>query len=408
MSTNRHAERAQTAQQLVTDRFFTRWMGIPGTLMGKSLVLAETDQPKVRAGWRQRLRQRLGQHLRPTAFNYWWQAHAIDAMVMACERQRTSSLSGARALARLAHRLLATIWLRNGCTLRNSYFDDMAWLALAVERLERCDRRLGLGFLAKIVRHSHQKLGRYLSAGLAPDGGMFWRTDRNFINAPATCPVALYRATTGDEIQARALMGWVSATLTDDDTGLVWDGWRLDGTVEKNLYTYNQATAMAAWLGLGGEDGLSRVDRIVASLSSMTVPCSDVLITHGSGDGGLFTGIMARYLAMVAGDQRVCAATKARATALVIALSDYMWDHRDPVTQFFPAGSDRVCDDGSGSSSATEALADDGRTAGCNLGHGGGDDTAYAYGGESYELSSQLQAWLIFEAASLVTASMKP
>ena len=92
-----------------------------------------------------------------------------------------------------------------------------------------------------------------------------------------------------------------------------------------------------------------------------------VLVTHGGHDGGLFTGILARYLALTAADPGVDADTAARARRLVGATADGFWAGRaaSSAGSRFPVG-------------ATEAATVDGRL----------------------ELSTQLQAWMTLEAAA--------
>ena len=98
-----------------------------------------------------------------------------------------------------------------------------------------------------------------------------------------------------------------------------------------------------------------------------------VLRTHGDGDGGLFTGILTRYLALAARDVRLPGSTRATAIDLTTAFAEALWDGRDtrgwrhqPVT-IFPQDT----------------------TA-----------TGTAPPGHTVELAGQLQAWMALEAAA--------
>ena len=74
-------------------------------------------------------------------WHYWWHAHLLDLIVDAAIHRPTDDMAYDPALADVANRLLRGIRLRNLGRWTNSYYDDMAWLGLAIER---ADRHLGL------------------------------------------------------------------------------------------------------------------------------------------------------------------------------------------------------------------------------------------------------------------------
>lgn len=302
---------------------------------------------------------RLGAEQRPArpfwTWIYWWQAHLLDCVVDA-------RLRGSRHVnAGLVERQLTGIWIRNGLRFRNRYYDDMAWLSLAAQRAG-----------ARRVR-----LGKVLRGGLSAEfgGGSYWRTDREYKAAAATGPISLFLAREGDQRTARELLGWLRSTLADE-TGLFRDGIRLrDGVpvVEDRVFTYNQGPALGTMLELGDDANLTAAGRHIRAIADQFVlPGTRVLVTHQSGDGGLFTGILTRYVALAAKDERLPGEVRRIATELVAETAENLWAHREHRTIFgtrvsvFP------------------------------------QDTAAtpSEGPATVELSTQLQAWMALEAAA--------
>lgn len=259
---------------------------------------------------------RLGAVRRPASpvgrWIYWWQAHLLDNLVDA-------RLRGSRLVDdRLIRRQLAGIYVCNGFRFRNRYFDDMAWLSLAAQRA-------GSGRV---------RLRRVLERGITDDfgGGSFWRTDRRYKATAATGPISLFLAREGDDLTAARLLGWLRTVLADED-GLFRDGIRLvDGVPEVNgwVFTYNQGPALGTMLELGDDANLEAAERHVAVVARrLTHGESRVLITHRGGDGGLFTGILTRYLALAATDRRLSGKARSTAGELVTATADNLWRGRE-------------------------------------------------------------------------------
>ena len=259
---------------------------------------------------------RLGAVQRPKAplrrWDYWWQAHLLDCLVDA--RQRGSRLVDQG----LINRQLTGIWVRNGFRYRNHYFDDMAWLSLAAQRAG--SRRV--------------RLRKRLESALTADfgGGSFWRTDREYKATAATGPISLFLARAGERRKAADLLRWLRLVLADE-SGLFRDGIRLSNgipEVTKWVFTYNQGPALGTMLELGDDANLAAAARHVEAVGEHLVrPASRVLITHQSGDGGLFTGILTRYLALAANDARLPGATRALAGELVAATAENLWQGRE-------------------------------------------------------------------------------
>ena len=130
---------------------------------------------------------------------------------------------------RLASRLVTGIRLRNFFTVVNNYYDDMAWLALSTLRLEQLAtqsrKAAGRRRNAKVLQNLTLQFDSASTDDLG--GGTFWSKKRDFKNTPATAPVALYYARTGQATKAQALLDWLDARLFDPELGMYRDGLRI-------------------------------------------------------------------------------------------------------------------------------------------------------------------------------------
>jgi predicted alpha-1,6-mannanase (GH76 family) len=275
------------------------------------------------------------------------------------------------------------IWLRNARRWTNTYHDDIAWLGLALQRAAVVAGVDSAAALAEIMARLH--------GGCTPEGGggLWWRVGDDFKNAPATGPAAILLARSGDAAdQQRAvdLGEWLSAELVDAATGLVWDGVRVgpDGSirsVEKSIYSYCQGVYLGACVELARLTGdvvwPRRASSVVSAVHAHLVDEHGVLRCHGEGDGGLFTGILARYLALAATELPVAeASTRQLAAGLVRTAAEAAWRNRGVATGGPVLGLDR--------SAPTPP-------------HGGPAD-----------LSVQLSGWMLAEAAALVERRAPP
>ncbi|MCZ2402832.1 glycosyl hydrolase [Paenarthrobacter sp. Z7-10] len=403
-------DRAQIAAEAVQGRFGHRLIGLPGTW------IASVQHPAhaAPAPW--------------TEWHYWWQAHYMDALVDWAGRRQTEygegllipgsggrrDVDAARASASvrtrsaaesakpalpapllLAGRLLRTIRIRNYLRLTNSYYDDMAWLALAAGRATSLARGITGSDLPGARRAIHT-LGGRLVRGHTQDlgGGTFWSTARDFKNTPATAPSALFFVRSGERERALRLADWLRRLLYDPEQGLYMDGVHPhpDGpVVERTIYSYNQGPILAALLELGGERHLSQAAELIDAVAlRLTEPSrrddghssggaapstSRPLRLHGGGDGGLFTGILVRHLVTAACWPGLPADARTKATALVLDTAESLRTGR--------GGSPHPVFSSSISCPAGQDYPD----------------------GAALQLSPQLQAWTIFEAAYRLTSA---
>lgn len=289
------------AERAVTARHLRRVWGLPGTVLGRS-------------GWPPSVGQRLHWH-----WNYWWQAHLLDTLVDAQLRSPSAS-----RLA-LIRSFVRSVRLRNFGRWTNEYYDDIAWLGLALQRVSS----LGIDVGPALAAIDTQLLSGWTSAA---GGGIWWRVGDEFKNAPANGPAAIFHARSGNLPRARAMTSWMTSTLVDPDSGLVWDGIRTDtGELVKHIYTYCQGVYLGACLELSSVDLAARTVRAVAAQCAP----DGVIRGQSGGDGGLFAAILARYLALAARSLPEPEASLARSLVLTSASACWSGAAEGPVFSAF-------------------------------------------------------------------------
>ncbi|GJF12189.1 glycosyl hydrolase [Mycolicibacterium cyprinidarum] len=302
------ANRAASAEAAIAKRHIKRLWWIPGTQLG---VVAWPGARKY------------GQF---RTWHYWWQAHLLDNLVDAQVRDPQPERLKSIARQIRGHRL------RNLGSWGNDYYDDMAWLALA---LERAGRLTGVGRPRALDHLAEQ----FLNAWVPEDGGGIpWRKQDQFFNTPANGPAAIFLARHGDRLRrAQQMADWIDELLIDPETHLVFDGIK-GGSLVRAQYTYCQGVVLGleTELAVCAEDvrHAERVHRLVAAVAEHMAP-DGVITGAGGGDGGLFNGILARYLALVAtrlplrGPEDEKASNTA--SSVVLASARAAWDNRQTV-----------------------------------------------------------------------------
>lgn len=307
---------AAAAAESVRHLFARRSLRVPGTRLG-AVAFPSVTSP--RSHW-----------------HYWWQAHYLDCLIDEHLRNpRGAALSEARRLAR-------GIWLRNGGRWRNAYYDDMAWLALALQRLDAVNGR-------RRPRRGVRALGSAVASASTQDlgGGVYWNTTRDYKNTPSTAPAALFFSRAGDLARAQELLDWLRSRLYDEGTGLYLDGVKADGsahgTVDRAIHTYNQGTVLGALVAVGGPKNLQHAAELVDAVLHGIADDDGALPLGSQGDAGLFTGILARYLAQAVTAPGIGSHAAAAARTLVEATADRVWSGRmqvDDTTLLFPPRQD--------------------------------------------------------------------
>ncbi|MFB9328310.1 glycoside hydrolase family 76 protein [Paenibacillus aurantiacus] len=272
-----------------------------------------------------------------TIFHYWWMAHAVDALVDGLER--TGDATYQERLAAIYDGLLA----RNGGAFPNELYDDMEWMAIAWLRAYQATgesryKDAALELWEDIQTGWNDHMG----------GGIAWQKSQlDYKNTPANAPAVilaarLYREFGRDEDLQWALRiyAWLRTNLVDPATGFVWDGMNRtgDGGIDKDWkFTYCQGVYVGAGVELyrctGNEAYLSDAVRTAEAVRAELVsPETGLLPDEGDGDGGLFKGILVRYL----GELLAAFPADARTVQLLAHQADTLWQEgRDPERDVF-------------------------------------------------------------------------
>ncbi|MFC6011299.1 glycoside hydrolase family 76 protein [Nocardia lasii] len=359
------------AESAIISRHLRMLWGCPGTELGV-------------VGWPATRRERAF-----VGWHYWWQAHLLDVAVDAANRVPTP------ARRRRIGAIARGIRMRNITGWTNRYYDDMAWLAIALERAERTQEltQARRGLLA---------LEHKLYSAWDPEvgGGIPWRIKSDFFNAPANGPAGIALLRLGRVERAQQMADWLDATLRDPESGLILDGIHLPaGEIERPVFSYCQGVV----LGLEAELAVQTDDeRHAARVGSLLAAVEEHMTTRlvinggGGGDGGLFNGILARYLAVVAlmlpGEDKISETNRRTAAAIVKASATAAWANRlevegEPLFGFDWNKPARL----------------PGGSAGAGKFTAGGSVTASAV--PERDLSVQLSGWMLMEAAYQVTAA---
>jgi predicted alpha-1,6-mannanase (GH76 family) len=364
------ANRAASAEAAIEKRHYRRLWRLPGTQLGVVAWPPAKDQLAFRT------------------WHYWWQAHLLDCLVDAQLRDPRPERKVVIERQIRGHR-----WRNTGRWI-NDYYDDMAWLALA---LERAGSQTGVEQPKALDKLAEQ----LLSAWVPEDGGGIpWRKQDQFFNAPANGPAGIFLARYDRLRRAQQMADWIDETLIDPDTGLVFDGIK-GGSMVRAQYTYCQGVVLGLEVELAGrtQDGrhCQRVHRLVKAVRDNMAP-DGIIVGAGGGDGGLFSGILARYLALAAThlppDTLEDVEARDIAKDLVLRSAESAWDLRQTVDglPLFGAFWDRNAD----------------------LPTAEGKDAEFVEGAVNAseiperDLSVQLSGWMLMEAAYAVADEPHP
>jgi predicted alpha-1,6-mannanase (GH76 family) len=234
-------------------------------------------------------------------FHYWWNAHALDALTDSYIRKPDNGIANQMAA------LVTGLKNKNNGSFINDFYDDMEWLALSCLRAYSATNN-------ELFRETAQLLWTEIKGGWNSQmgGGIAWRKSQTYYkNTPANAPAAILGARmyalTGnaDDLEwAKKIYTWLVGNLLDNSSGLVWDGINRqnDGKIDKDWkFTYNQGVfigaALELYLATNDEAFKSAALRTAnfATTDPQLAP-SGILKNENQGDGGLFKGILVRYL----------------------------------------------------------------------------------------------------------------
>ncbi|MEX2594871.1 MAG: glycoside hydrolase family 76 protein [Anditalea sp.] len=234
-------------------------------------------------------------------FHYWWNAHVMDVLVDA--KMRRDNLEDEEKMLTV----LRGIKSMNEGSYLNNYYDDMEWLALSSLRAYGATGEAEYLEVSEILWEDIKK-GWNDHQG----GGIAWRkTQLDYKNTPANAPAVILAARLFKEKNrpedlewAKRIYHWQKTNLVDPSTGLVWDGINRNGDNEIDKgwkFTYNQGVYIGAAVELFLvtndqtylDDAIRTANHVVKDAHFAP---GGVLRSEGMGDGGLFKGILVRYM----------------------------------------------------------------------------------------------------------------
>lgn len=237
-------------------------------------------------------------------FSYWWQAHVIDVLLDGYLRNRRKEY-----LIQI-QKELAGVYVKNGNTLLNNWYDDMEWMALALLRLYDVTQ-------SEEYKRQTELLWMDIKTGWNQyqGGGIAWKKDQvDYKNTPANAPAAILAYRLYERFQRPEDLAWAEKVflwnydnLVDKQTGFVWDGKNRTGdeTIDYDWeYTYCQGVMVGAALerykATGNGENLELALKIAREAERRFCESDGVLRYEGKDDCGLFRGIMIRYFAELA------------------------------------------------------------------------------------------------------------
>jgi predicted alpha-1,6-mannanase (GH76 family) len=263
-------------------------------------------------------------------FNYWPNAHALDVLIDGYVRSNNDAIK-----TRMSE-LLDGMKAKNGNTYINHFYDDMEWMTLACLRAYEAtqDDR---------YKTTAQLLWNDIKGGWDDTwgGGIHWNKDkaRNYKNTPANAPAAIIAARmyqvshdAADLEWAKKIYQWQKTTLVDPATGLVWDGLNREGNgaIDKNWkFTYNQGVFIGAAVELykltGEQAYISDALKTANNALAGDFTQNNILKSEGGGDGGLFKGILVRYLTLLVTDGDINSTDKTKFVNFLKLNAETLW-----------------------------------------------------------------------------------
>ena len=238
------------------------------------------------------------------------------------------------------------------------YYDDNAWVGLALVQLERM--RPGGGRLDRAEEVFRFAVGGWDHRPDVPSpGGVFWleqgrgaglkNHDRNTVSTAPNAEIGLHLAELGVAVSAPDAVGpedmyeWVVATLDAGagsageapGTGLFWDKIRGDDTIDRALWSYNQGSMVGLNVLLARRGG-----QAVAGYLSRAEAIARKALRHYA-DGGFqgqppsFNAIFFRNLLLLhaaTGDDRL----REEINAAMRGYADWAWEEKRDRRDRFP------------------------------------------------------------------------
>jgi predicted alpha-1,6-mannanase (GH76 family) len=167
-------------------------------------------------------------------------------------------------------------------------------------------------------------------------GGIYWNKDRQNKNTPANAPASIIASRiyqlnrNGEDLDwAKKIYQWQKDNLVDPVSGLVWDGLDATGTNKSWKFTYNQGVFIGAGIELYKITGDNTYlnDAVKTANNSMAGDFSsnNIMKDEGGGDGGLFKGILVRYMMLLITDGNLSSTDAAKYISFLKLNAETLW-----------------------------------------------------------------------------------
>jgi len=265
-----------------------------------------------------------------TTFNYWPQAHALDVLVDAYLRTQSSTYTG------YMDQWYTGVPAKNGGSFLGQYYDDEGWNALAMLRAYDVTKDTKWKDAAEAVWADIQT-GWNATMG----GGIAWQKQQLYYkNTPANGPACILAArlyerfgNPGDLAWAQKIYSWWKSTLVDAGSGFVYDGINSnnDGVLNTTYrFTYNQGLFIGAGVELyNATQQASFLSNALQTASNVltdpTLNSAGVLKDEGQGDGGLFKGVLVRYMIQLILDKGIDAGDQQKFVVFLKNNAQLLW-----------------------------------------------------------------------------------
>lgn len=234
-------------------------------------------------------------------YNYWWMAHAIDAYIDGYARTGKGRF---QTTANAIKKGMYTAYDAGRQDLWNSYYDDMEWMNLAcIRAYENFPRS---NYWLTEAKQLFDWIWEGWNYDNGSEGGIRWNsgsgTGKNSCsNAPAMIGAAKLYQITGDEQyleKAVMIFDWMLTHSRFDD-GFIKDA--PDNNNRGWTFTYNQGTWIGGLLELYRITQEQKyydiaVDLLDKCLFNRWYSPEGILREAGWADGGMFKGILIRYV----------------------------------------------------------------------------------------------------------------
>ena len=228
------------------------------------------------------------------------------------------------------------------------YYDDNAWVGLALVQLERM--RPGSGHLGRARELFSFAAGGWDQRDGPSPGGVFWveqghgtgakNHDRNTVSNAPNAELGLHLAELlgapvglPGSVGAEDMYAWVLAALDasrDSDspaTGLFWDKLRGDGTLDKTLWSYNQGSMAGANVLLARRSEDARAEYLTRAEAIASKALRHFARAACERQPPAFNAIFFRNLLLLheaTGDQRL----RTQIIEAIRGYTDYAWHER--------------------------------------------------------------------------------